>query len=150
MTAPGNGGIPTAADYLPDWAAPRFLIVEKQNYWTGAIASEVRSRISSDMTAPVFEHCASTRDALLAAELRNTIGIVLCLPGLEKEILGLLGRLSRIPHRQWPILAIGQRLHQDILPALMESGVQKMMVDIRDDLECSLWCLRVLGQRPGR
>ena len=146
MTAASDGRLPSAADYLPDWAAPRIVVVEREHHWTGALATEVRSRIPPDITAPVFEQCTSGRDALLAAELRNTVAIVLCLSGLEKDILGMLGRLNRTTH-QLPILAVGQQLHSDILPALTESGVQTMMTDIRDEIGMSDWCLRVLQKR---
>ena len=145
-----NNQTPSAADYLPDWVTPRIVVVEKQFHWTGAVQAEVHSRISDEITSPVFQHCETARDALMAAELRSTAAIVLCLPGLEKEILGLLGRLNRTPARQHPILAIGEPPHLGVLPVLMQSGVQTLLTDLQDDLAVSEWCLRILKQRPTR
>ena len=153
MTAPDldnyerKEAVPSASDYLPNWEAPRFIVVEKQFHWTGAVNAEVQSRLKTDITAPSFQHCSTAREALLAAELRNTAALVLCLPGMEKEILGLLGRLNRSPARQHPMLAIGETRHVGILPILMQSGVQTMLTEIKDDIAVSEWCLRVLGQQ---
>ncbi|MEQ9408131.1 MAG: hypothetical protein RIK87_10420 [Fuerstiella sp.] len=166
--------LPAVDDYLPDWTAHRFVIIDPTARWASAISAEITQRLqhpsavaaeplpkhsaSSDRASqitvsgqesgrrrqpPMLESCRSTRDALHFCELENTVGIVLFLNGLERDSLGLLGRLARLP-RQLPLLVVAPEHHSALLPLLMEAGADGVLFDVRHDIPVADWCLRIL------
>ncbi len=140
--------LPSAKDYLPDWSTTRFVVFEPTNLWTPAISAEVQERLAATdpqiRSTPVFDACHAARDVIMLAEVRSTVGFVLFLTGLERECLGILGRLARLP-RQRPILIIAESVHRDLLPVLLEAGASTVLFDVKDDVPIADWCLRFLA-----
>ncbi len=142
--------LPSAVDYLPNWSTSRIVVLEKSGRWTPAIAAEVHQRLDKTHQQAgqtlVFERCSSARDAIFLSELRNSRGLVLFLKGLERECLGVLSRLARLPLKR-PILVIAENVHRDLLPVLLEGGADTVLFNVRDDVPIADWCLRCRSQK---
>lgn len=142
--------LPGADDYLPDWTVRRLIVLEKTERWMPAVAAEVYTALSSAVAQhgprPVFESCTTAREAVLFGELQNTVGFILFMDQLERECLGVLARLGRL-RRPLRVLVVATRRHADLVPVLMESGADAVLVDVADDVPIADWCLKVLTDR---
>lgn len=135
--------LPTAAEYLPDWTARRFVVLERSRRWAPAIATELNTFAGPALSRTLFESCSTAREAGHFLSLKNTVGVVLLLDGMERDCLGLLGRMART-NCVLPVLAVGTERHKDLTSVLMESGVQCVLLNIRDDVPVANWCRRVV------
>lgn len=138
--------IPSAAHYLPDWTERRFIVVERTGRWAPAISAEVNSHVKQGSSVLTFEACLTTRDAVDFIDLKNTLAFLLFLDGQERDCLAFLGRLGR-SYRHHEILAVVTNVHRNLLPVIMEAGVQSVLTDVRDDIDVAEWCCRVAEQR---
>ena len=138
--------LPDAKRYLPDWTERRFVVVDRTGRWASAISAEANGHLDSDTAVLTFQSCESAREAADFWELRNTIGFVLFLEGMERECLGFLGRLGRSNyHRE--ILVVATENHREILPVIMEAGVESILFDVSDDVPVAEWCRRAAARR---
>ena len=142
------GGIPSAADYLPDWTSKRIVFLERSHRWAPAVETELRSSGGSALPQFSIDSCAVAREASQLLELKNSIGLVLFLDGIERDCLDLLGRVAR-SFREFPVLAVGLTPHRGLMPVLMESGVQSILFDPFDDVSIADWCLGVIRHSRG-
>ena len=139
--------LPSAADYLPNWATRRIVILEPTRRWTSAIAAEVAEQNHS----ATFEQCDAVRDVSMLAEMRSTAALVLFLDGFERECMSLIGRLSQLPSTIPTLLVASWERHRSIIPALMEGGASHVLFDVRNDTEIADWIcgqLSNLDERP--
>lgn len=93
---------------------------------------------------PEFETCETARDVFLFCDQESTVGIVLFIDGLERECLSLLGRLARLPLRP-PVLAICGERHKELLPTLLEAGIDAALFDVVNDIPIATWCVKVVS-----
>ena len=79
---------------------------------------------------------------MLFSDQGSTLGIILFIDGIERDCLSLLGRLARLPLRP-PILAVCAQRHKELLPTLLEAGVDTALFDVVNDIPIAAWCARV-------
>lgn len=142
-------GMPDAESYVPKWTDSRFVVIDRTGRWASAISAEANSSGDVDSVILTFESCTSTRDAVDFVGLKNTVGFILFLDGLERECLSFLGRLGRSHHHS-QLLAVASDKHRDLLPVIMEAGVESVLFNVCDDIPVAGWARRVAKklQRP--
>lgn len=92
---------------------------------------------------PEFENCKTARDVLLFCDQQSTKGLILFIDGIERDCVTILGRLARL-HAKPPILVIGRDRHRELLPTLLEGGVDTTLFNITNDIPIAAWCVKVL------
>ncbi|MCP4782426.1 MAG: hypothetical protein GY903_05195 [Fuerstiella sp.] len=144
--------VPAVEAFLPDWSVRRFLVVDKSGRWPPAIAAQVmeqlRDRTGGDQDGGsiVFDSFTTTKDLAPVAQQINTAALVIFLDGLERECLTLLRRFVLAPRRP-AILIVADEHHQELMPVLLESGVDSLLFDVVNDIPIAEWCLRLLPNR---
>ena len=133
--------LPSSEDYIPQWTSRRIVVVDKSERWSPAISAEVWSRSLKQNVR--FEACDSTRDAQLYLEMKNTVGLILFLNGVERESCSLLGKLFRLPSLL-PVMLVAEDRHRAIVPVLLEAGAMGVLFNVRDDIPIAEWCCRIL------
>ena len=100
---------------------------------------------SSQQTASlVFDAYATTKDVANAAQQANTAALIIFLDGMERECLTLLLRFVQTPRRP-AILVIADEHHQELMPVLLESGVNCVLFNVVNDIPVAEWCLKQLS-----
>lgn len=141
-----NSQLPQAEDYLPDWSAKRFIMLDPTRHWASPVTTQTAQLLSAEKSfsgrSVEFETCETARDILLFSDQGSTLGIILFIDGIERDCLSLLGRLARLPLRP-PILAVCAQRHKELLPTLLEAGVDTALFDVVNDIPIAAWCARV-------
>ncbi|MEO1983505.1 MAG: hypothetical protein ABGZ24_23590 [Fuerstiella sp.] len=144
--------VPAAEAFLPDWSVTRFLVVDRSGRWPSAIAAQVMDKLR-DRTGDgrndgsiVFDSFTTTKDLASVAQQINTAALVIFLDGLERECLTLLRRFVLAPRRP-AILIVAAEHHQELMPVLLESGVDSLLFNAVNDIPIAEWCLRLLPDR---
>ena len=134
-------------EFLPDWSERRLVVLDSSHRWAPAVSAEVNAILERNSAfsgrKPVFESCETPREALLLCEARNTIGAVLFVSGMERECLSILGRMARWPTRP-ALLAVCTDEHRDLMPMLMESGIDAVLFNVTNDIAIAEWCSHLL------
>ena len=138
---------PHAEQYLPKWIITRFVVLDASGRWASAIHREtvqqLRQRGDSLDCVPEFQTCTTARDVLLCCEMRNTVGLILFADRTEKECLaalrGLLRRMQNLP-----VLLVGEDHHEELLPVMLEAGVQTALCNVKNDVPVGQWCAGIL------
>ena len=144
--------VPAVEAFLPDWSVTRFLVVDRSGRWSSAIAAQVidklrdRAGVRPDSGSIVFDSFTTTKDLASVAQQNNTAALVVFLNGVERECLTLLRRFVHAPRRP-AILIIADEHHQELMPVLLESGVDCMLFNAVNDIPIAEWCLRLLPDR---
>jgi hypothetical protein len=137
--------VPAVEAFLPDWSVTRFLVVDRSGRWPSAIAAQVMDRLQdrADGGSIVFDSFTTTKDLASVAQQINTAALVIFLDGLERECLTLLRRLVLAPRRP-AILIVADEHHQELMPVLLESGVDSLLFNVVNDIPVAEWCLKQL------
>jgi hypothetical protein len=143
---------PKTEQYLPEWTRSRFVVLDISKRWSPAIHRETlqQTKNKDDAKACVvtFESCVTARDVLLCCEMRNTVALILFLDQLERECLTVLGGLMR-RRQKVPILVVCEDHHEELIPVMLEAGVDTVLSNVHNDVRVSQWCVRVLQSRGG-
>ena len=145
---------------IPDWTTVRFAFLEPSPRWAPAVQTELTRQLRSrpDIRLKESARSLSVRcdSHVSGRELHRTLqtdvcrGIVLVMEDQGRDILLLLGRLSRLCRPAPPVLVLIPPAARSLLPVLFESGAGSVMVRPVPDQKIAAWCLRVLQmqERP--
>ena len=141
--------VPAVEAFLPDWSVTRFLVVDRSGRWPSAIAAQVMDTMRhsaggcQDSGSIVFDSFTTTKDIASVAQQINTAAVVVFLNGLERECLTLLRRFVQAPRRP-AILIVADEHHQELMPVLLESGVDCLLFNAVNDIPIAEWCVTLL------
>ncbi|MDG1895829.1 MAG: hypothetical protein P8J37_13060 [Fuerstiella sp.] len=144
--------LPEVEAFLPDWSVTRFMVVDRSERWASAMSAQVTEKLHDSVgDAPgigniVFDSYPTTKDIASVARQINSVALVIFLDGLERECLTLLRRFVTAPRRP-AILIIADECHQELMPVLLESGVDSLLFNVVNDIPVAEWCLRLMSQR---
>ncbi len=144
--------VPAAEAFLPDWSITRFLVVDRSGRWPSAIAAQVRGTLHDRAGgcpasgSIVFDSFTTTKNLASVAQQINTAALIIFLNGLERECLTLLRRFVQAPRRP-AILIVSDEHHQELMPVLLESGVDCLLFNVVNDIPIAEWCVRLLPDR---
>ncbi len=145
---------------IPDWTTVRFAFLEPSSRWAPAVQTELTRQLRSRSDIRLKESARSLSVRCDSYEsgraLHRTLqtdgcrGIVLVMEDQGRDILLLLGRLSRLCRPAPPVLVLIPPAARSLLPVLFESGAGSVMVRPVPDRKIAAWCLRVLQmqERP--
>jgi len=121
-------------------------VLDPTRRWAAPVATQTSLLLLAEPLfsgrPPEFETCDTARDVFLFCDQESTVGIILLIDGLERDCLSLLGRLSRLPLRP-PVLAVCRERHTELLPTLLEAGVDAALFDVVNDVPIAAWCARI-------